>query len=292
MNKSSFIIGVLTIIYYLLFLLLYLQDVINEFVFVCILFLSLIILLIYLIVFRKQSVNKRKIAIATFIIFLLFLYEFPLALIYNPPTYLANIYKQPSEVLEGSGIFLVGVSQLNLTEKSKRDVIEILSKQQADVLSVEEVDNKMIYSSKNSQILKLLHLQKDPIKQMGENVTQYLGKEEELVNSFTKQSDTSGSSAGLGLALSGRLKNGDFQNRLPIAVTGAINENGEVLSIGYMKEKVQIVEKSGIPYMIIPSENAEQAAAIQKELKAKVEIFDVSHVDEAVQLIQHLNDIH
>ncbi|MBB2482889.1 hypothetical protein H5P36_22260 [Bacillus sp. APMAM] len=292
MNKSSFIIGVLTIIYYLLFLLLYLQDVINEFVFVCILFLSLIILLIYLIVFRKQSVNKRKIAIATFIIFLLFLYEFPLALIYNPPTYLANIYKQPSEVLEGSGIFLVGFSQLNLTEKSKRDVIEILSKQQADVLSVEEVDNKMIYSSKNSQILKLLHLQKDPIKQMGENVTQYLGKEEELVNSFTKQSDTSGSSAGLGLALSGRLKNGDYQNRLPIAVTGAINENGEVLSIGYMIEKIQIVEKSGIPYMIIPSENAEQAAAIQKELKAKVEIFDVSHVDEAVQLIQHLNDIH
>ncbi|MEK5391721.1 S16 family serine protease [Margalitia sp. FSL K6-0131] len=292
MNKSSFIIGVLTIIYYLLFLLLYLQDVFNEFVFVCILFLSLIILLIYLIVLRKQSVNKRKIAIATFIIFLLFLYEFPLALIYNPPTYLANIYKQPSEVLEGSGIFLVGVSQLNLTEKSKRDVIEILSKQQADVLSVEEVDNKMIYSSKNSQILKLLHLQKDPIKQMGENVTQYLGKEEELVNSFTKQSDTSGSSAGLGLALSGRLKNGDYQNSLPIAVTGAINENGEVLSIGYMKEKIQIVEKSVIPYMIIPSENAEQAAAIQKELKAKVEIFDVSNVDEAVQLIQHLNDIH
>lgn len=292
MNKSSFIIGVLTIIYYLLFLLLYLQDVINEFVFVCILFLSLIILLIYLIVFRKQSVNKRKIAIATFIIFLLLLYEFPLALIYNPPTYLANIYKQPSEVLEGSGIFLVGVSQLNLTEKSKQDVIKLLSKQQADVLSVEEVDNKMIYSSKNSQILKLLHLQKDPIKQMGENVTQYLGKEEELVNSFTKQSDTSGSSAGLGLALSGRLKNGDYQNRLPIAVTGAINENGEVLSIGYMKEKIQIVEKSGIPYMIIPSENAEQAVAIQKELKAKVEIFDVSHVDEAVQLIQHLNDIH
>lgn len=158
---------------------------------------------------------------------------------------------------------------MNLTEKSKRDVIEILSKQQADVLSVEEVDNKMIYSSKNSQILKLLHLQKDPIKQMGENVTQYLGKEEELVNSFTKQSDTSGSSAGLGLALSGRLKNGDYQNSLPIAVTGAINENGEVLSIGYMKEKIQIVEKSVIPYMIIPSENAEQAAKNTKRIKGK-----------------------
>ncbi|KQL54385.1 hypothetical protein AN964_13355 [Heyndrickxia shackletonii] len=292
MNKSSFIIGVLTIIFYLLFLLLYLQDVINEFVFVCILFLSLIILLINLIVFRKQRVNKRKITIATFIIFLLFLYEFPLALIYNPPTYLANIYKQPSEVLEGSGIFLVGVSQLNLTEKSKQDVIELLSKQQADVLSVEEVDNKMKYSSKNSQILKWLHLQKEPIKQMGENVNQYLGQEEEFVSSFTKQSDNAGNSAGLGLALSGHIKNGDFQNRLHIAVTGAINENGEVLSIGYMKEKIQIVEKTRIPFMIIPSENAEQAAAIQKELKANVEIFDVAHVNEAIQLIQHLNDIH
>ena len=44
--------------------------------------------------------------------------------------------------------------------------------------------------------------------------------------------------------------------------------------------------------MIIPSENAEEVATIQKEIKANVEIFDVSHVDEAVQLIHDLNEKH
>ena len=76
---------------------------------------------------------------------------------------------------------------------------------------------------------------------------------------------------------------------MPIAVTGAINENGDVFSVGNMKEKIQITEKTGIQFLIIPSQNAEEVTAIQKELKANVEIFDVSHVDEAVQLIQNLN---
>lgn len=120
-------------------------------------------------------------------------------------------------------------------------------------------------------------------------MTLYLGHEDEWLTTFLSQRNIGGDSVGLCLALSGRFKQGDFQNQLHIAVTGSINKHGDVFRVGNMKEKIQITEKTGIPFMIIPSENAEEVAAIQKEIIANVEIFDVSHVDEAVQLIQDLN---
>ena len=51
----------------------------------------------------------------------------------------------------------------------------LLTRQQVDVLSVIEVSNTIIYGSKNRQLLKWLHLQTDPLQQMEENVTRYLG---------------------------------------------------------------------------------------------------------------------
>ncbi|QED47979.1 S16 family serine protease [Cytobacillus dafuensis] len=292
MNKSSNVIGILSILFYLLFLFLYIQDIINEFLFLFILFISLIILLIMFVVFRKNHVTKRKIAIVTFIIFVLFCYEMPLIGYYTSPSHLAYAYSEPTEVLEGSGIYSIGVNQLTLeNEKSKQAVEELLTKQHVDVLSVIEVNNKTIYGIKNRQILEWLHLRKEHSpEETKENVALYLGREDEWIKNFLSRSDIGGDSSGLSLALSGRIKQGDFHNQLPIAVTGSINKNGNVFRVGNMKEKIQITEKTGIPFMIIPSENAEEVAAIQKEIKANVEIFDVSHVDEAVQLIHDLNE--
>ncbi|MBE1554060.1 S16 family serine protease [Sporosarcina limicola] len=291
MKKTNIVTGVLSILFYLVFLFLYLQDVINEFIFLFILLISLIILVIIFLVFRKKRVTKRKIAIATFIIFLLFCYELPLIGYYTSPSHFVYAYIEPTVVLEGSEIYSIGVNKLTLeNEKSKQAVKELLTKQHVDVLSVFEVNKKNIYGSKNRQILKWLHLQKDHSpEEMKENLSLYLGHEDEWLTTFLSR-DIGGDSAGLSLALSGRFKQGDFQNQLPIAVTGAINGNGDVFSVGNMKEKIQITEKSGIPFMIIPSENAEEVTVIQKELKANVEIFDVSHVDEAVQLIHNLNE--
>nr|WP_283175714.1 S16 family serine protease [Lysinibacillus sp. Bpr_S20] len=99
-----------------------------------------------------------------------------------------------------------------------------------------------------------------------------------------------GNSAGLGLALTGLIMRGDVQNDVPIAVTGAISETGEVLPIGLLKEKILIAEKSSVPFMIIPTKNAEEAAQIQKEHNINVKILDVSKIDEAVQLINEINN--
>lgn len=81
-----------------------------------------------------------------------------------------------------------------------------------------------------------------------------------------------------------------MQNNVAIAVTGAISETGDVLPIGVLKEKILIAEKYGLPFMIIPSKNAEEAAQIQKEQNINIEILDVAHIDEAVQLINEMND--
>lgn len=299
MNKSSIVTGIIFILFYLLLLFLYIQEVINEFLFLLLLFIILLILLIWLIILliifvvsRKKRVLNRKIAIATSISFVLFCYELPLIGYYTSPSHLAYAYIEPTEALEGSGIYSIGVNQFEIEDgKSKQGVEELLTKQQVDVLSVTELNNKIIYGVKTREILTWLHLRKvHSPEETKENVALYLGQEDEWLKSFLSRRKIGGDSAGLSLALSGRFKQGDFQNQLPIAITGSINENGDVFRVGRMKEKIQITEKTGIPFMIIPSENAEEVEEIQKEIKANVEIFDVTHVDEAVQLIQDLNE--
>ncbi|WP_144510522.1 S16 family serine protease [Bacillus sp. FJAT-22090] len=288
MNKLNIITSVLSILFYLVLLLLYLQDVINEWMFLCILFIGIIILLCILIVFRKKRASKRKISMAIIILSLLFSYEF-LLLGYTTPSHFMHLYIEPTQALKDSGIYLLGVKKITLHNKQDED---ILTNQNDDILTITKINNRMIYGVKNDQLLLWLHLQKEPIEETEDNVKKYLGLEEEWLSEFFKHEQISGDSAGLGLVLSGLYKRGTLKNRLPIAVTGAINVRGDVLPVGYIKEKIQITEKSGIPFMIIPSENAEEVTKVQNELKTKVEIFDVSNVSEAIQLINDLNEKH
>jgi hypothetical protein len=284
MIKSSIVAGILTILFYFVILLLYLQDVINEWMFLCILFFGLLILLLSSIVFRKKRVRQRKISTALIILMLLFSYEF-LLLGYTTPSHLINLYVEPTEVIEDSGIFLLPVQEITI--RNKHDLEEILTTRNDDVLTITKLNNRKIYRNKNRQILSWF--QKTLIEESENNVKKYLGQEDEWLNQFFKREQISGDSAGLNLVLNGLYKQGQFKNEIPIAVTGAINEKGDVFPVDYMKEKVQITERASIPFMIIPSGNAEEVAKIQNELKANVEIFAVSNVDEAIQIINDLN---
>jgi hypothetical protein len=284
MNKSNIVAGILTILFYFVFLLLYLQDVINEWMFLCILFFGLLILLLSLIVFRKKRARQRKLSTALIILMLLFSYEF-LLLGYTTPSHLINLYVEPTEAIEDSGIFLLPVQVITI--RNKHDLEEILTTRNDDVLTITKLNNRKIYGYKNRQILSWF--QKTLIEESENNVKKYLGQEDEWLNQFFKREQISGDSAGLNLVLNGLYNQGKLENEIPIAVTGAINEKGDVYPVEYMKEKVQIAERSDIPFMIIPSENAEEVAKIQNELKANVEIFAVSNVDEAIQIITDLN---
>ncbi|CAG9609162.1 S16 family serine protease [Pseudoneobacillus rhizosphaerae] len=284
MNKSNIVAGILSILFYFVFLLLYLQDAINEWVFLSVLFFGLLALLLSLIVFRKKRASQREISTALILLMLLFSYEF-LLLGYTTPSHLINLYVEPTEAIEDSGIFLLPVQVITI--RNKHDLEEILTSRNDDVLTMTKLNNRKIYGYKNRQILSWF--QKALIEESENNVKKYLGQEDEWLNQFFKREQISGDSAGLNLVLNGLYKQGQFKNEIPIAVTGAINEKGDVFPVDYMKEKVQITERASIPFMIIPSGNAEEVAEIQNKLKANVEIFAVSNVDEAIQIINDLN---
>lgn len=118
MIKSSIIAAILTIIFYLVFLFLYLQDVIGELMFLCVLFIGLMVLLLSLFVFRK----KRYTSIAVIVLFLLFCYEF-LLLGLTTPTHLVNLYVEPTEAIEGSGLFLLPVQVITISNKQEFEEI-------------------------------------------------------------------------------------------------------------------------------------------------------------------------
>lgn len=146
-------------------------------------------------------------------------------------------------------------------------------------------------NKKNETLLQWLKVNsKSPKEEMRANLKQYFGKEEQRLTDFFNTDLAEGSSSGLSLLLTELIIRGELQNHLPIAVTGSINGDGDVSAIGLLKEKIQIAEKAGFQFMMIPSENAKEARKIQKELKTKIEIIDVGHVDEAVELINYLND--
>ncbi|WP_225986007.1 S16 family serine protease [Psychrobacillus glaciei] len=173
--------------------------------------------------------------------------------------------------------------------ESKKSVEELLSKQNLEFLDIHEITNLELYGSKNRKILEWLHLKKNSVERMRENVNQYLGQEDVNINEFLNREHTDANSAELGLALTGLIIRGDLQNNLNFAVTGAISKTGDVLKVGSIKEKIQIADVSGFSYIIIPIENAEEVSNIQKEYSRNIQVFDVSHIDEAVKLINELN---
>jgi len=277
----------LIFLYYGVVLFLYLQDVIGGISFVAILFINCIILLIVRILLRKKT-YKRNITLATSIMFLLFCFEIPL-IFYEGTSHVAYIYTEPLHA-KGTDIYLIGVNKVEFQfMESIESVEELLNKQQVPFIHVAEISNLVLYQSKNQQILKWCHLQKSEVDQMKNNVNQYLGKEDVRINEFFNQDNIGGNSAGLGLALTGLIIRGDLQNNVAIAVTGAINDTGDVLPVGVLKEKIQIAEKYGLPFMIIPSKNAEEAEQIQKGQSINMKILTVSDIDEAVLLINEMN---
>jgi len=281
----------LTLIFYLLFLFLYLQDVIDEILYLAILLMSLLILSISIVVFRKKRTVRRKMTISLSILLLLFCYELPL-IGFAGQSHIADIYFEPRETVERSGIFIISIEIETLNNmESKQAVQEQLTKEHKDVLTIIELTNPMSYKNKNRTLLSWLGLnERSPKEKMREDLREYFGKEEQRLTDYFNYDQATGNSAGLAILLTELMINGTFQNHLPIAVTGAINGKGEVTAVGGIKEKIQIAEKSGFQFMIIPSENSKEAETFQKELNTNIRIFNVNHVDEAVEQINYLNE--
>lgn len=283
--------GIVTLALYQVLWFIYYQDLINGFRLVGVLLIILAIQLICLIIFRKDQAKIGIISISTIIVAILLCFEF-LLLEYEGHTFTASFYADPIEVFDNSGIHLMVVKTEDISYIEDRELVVKSLEQENDFISLHKINNKSRYQSKNAEILRFLRIKKDHFTLMKRNVKSYLEGETSSIEEFLGREDISGDSVGLGLALTALIAQGELSNELTFGVTGALNETGNVSGIGMIKEKVLIAEENGYPFMIIPSENATEAREVKVSQNLNIEIFDVSHIDQAIDLMKKLNEEH
>ena len=279
-------------IFYSIMLVTYYTNLINGFVFVGVLLVAFALILIPLIVYRNDRERIRKLKWIALSLGGLLCFEIPL-LWYESNTYTASRHAEPIEAFDNSGIHLMLVTTFEIGYLEDKELImKGLQQDNLDIIGLYKVNNKIRYQSKNSEILRWLRIQKDDFTIMKDNVTSYLVDETNSIQEVLNRNDITGDSVGLGLALSGLIGIGELENELIFGVTGALSATGDVKEIGKIKEKILIAEEQAYPYMIIPSENAQEASEVKKIHNLTVEIFDVNHIDQAIDLIEELNEEH
>jgi ATP-dependent Lon protease len=72
--------------------------------------------------------------------------------------------------------------------------------------------------------------------------------------------------------------------RKDVTMTGEITLRGRVLPIGGIKEKMLAAHRAGIKYMIIPEENRRDLSDIPQNVRRKVEVRMVEHMDQVLEI--------
>ena len=70
--------------------------------------------------------------------------------------------------------------------------------------------------------------------------------------------------------------------RRDVAMTGEITLRGRVLPIGGLKEKLLAALRAGITTVFIPKDNEKDLAEIPDNVKKRMKIIPVAHVDEVL----------
>lgn len=149
--------------------------------------------------------------------------------------------------------------------------------------------NALRYFSKNQELARKLRLDTNEFDVMTQAVTTYLTNPSESVRDFMDTTTITGNSMGLALVLSDLLSETDVENKLEIGVTGALGDNGAVRGIGMVNEKVLIAAENDFPFMLVPTENLEEAMATKEREDLAIEIHAVESVEEAVAYIESIN---
>ncbi|HED23658.1 MAG TPA: endopeptidase La, partial [Firmicutes bacterium] len=72
--------------------------------------------------------------------------------------------------------------------------------------------------------------------------------------------------------------------RRDVTMTGEITLRGRVLPIGGVKEKILAAHRAGIRYILMPAENRRDLSDIPPQVRRKVEVKLVEHMDEVLEL--------
>jgi len=275
------IYGILLIAYYM--------DFINSFVFLGTLLVFMFTGLILFIIFRKNKFKSLAIFIAILLLSIFWTFEIFLTN-YESHTYIASGYEEPEELLQGSGIHLMVVKQVDVLVLEDEDAIrENYERAGIQLFNLYRINNKDRYSSKNQELLSRLGLGETEFQQMNANVKRYVKEDITVIDEFLSRENLSGNSAGLGLGLTALVYQTKLENEIRIGVTGTLEPNGDVLPIGMIEEKLLISEQNDLPYIIIPLANAKEAEAVKSQHNLAIEILAVDHIDQAVEIITGLN---
>ncbi|MFD2655691.1 S16 family serine protease [Gracilibacillus thailandensis] len=268
----------------------YLVDFINSFVFVLLLCANIIFLLIFNSKIWKIPLLERPALISLILSVFFLVFDFPLVLL-DTYQYAITSYSEPEEIIEDTGIYSLGVNLTYISYIENEE--EFIKNVKSDKNNYEVIDikNKNRYKNKNTEIFNMMGIQlKSDFEKMSKVVTDYLHSTPSSIKKYFDRENTGGNSSGLSLILSSLVYQGKLENNKPIAVTGAVNKEGKVYPVGYIKEKILISIDAGFNQIIIPTENMQEAKEIKEAYDLPIEVIGVHDVDEAVELIKELND--
>jgi ATP-dependent Lon protease len=72
--------------------------------------------------------------------------------------------------------------------------------------------------------------------------------------------------------------------RKDVTMTGEITLRGRVLPVGGVKEKMLAAHRAGIKYMIMPADNLRDLSDIPQNVRRKIEVKLVEHMDEVLEM--------
>lgn len=272
-----------TFFMYLSFLYLYLFNFINGIVFV----LLLIILIVFNVIFMGLSINVRPVyrsfILAGVFVFSLFLYESPLFFGDRSKTK-SYLYIPTEEVVSDTGIYIISIASVELSEKGK-----VFMQSELDLLKVIQINNFHRYTSKNNFIFEFLHIAKDEDVEMADNLEYYAKGAIMEIKEYLSRREVTGASSGLALALSALIKEKDWNDSMSVAVTGAIDREGNVLGVGLVREKVLTAARDGHAHIIVPAENLEEALQTKEESNLSMVVYGARSVEDAIEVIEKWN---
>ncbi|MCM3744137.1 hypothetical protein M3193_08280 [Sporosarcina luteola] len=267
----------------------YYKEYISGFAFLGALIGLIVIAVIPLIIFRK---DKFKSLTACWVIGLLSLicgYESRL-LEYESNTYIAEVYREPEEIIQKSGIYILAIGLNDIHYVKEENVVkDIYEREGIQIFDLHKITNQDRYKSKTNEIKRFLGLGKEDFHVMGQNVRGFIREDITVINDFLNRENLHGDSAGLALGLSAMVHQGSLHNRIPIGVTGTLEPDGRVNQVGGVAWKMIISEQKGFPYIIVPNANREEANTAKVQNNLAIEILPVHHIDEAVMAIKELN---
>lgn len=241
-----------------------------------------------LFIFRKNRKLVNKLLIIMFVFIFLALFELPLTQ-FEGHRYNVIGYRDPEVILQDSGIHIMAVSIINIYfSDDEKEIRENYGDE--DLYSFIKITNKDVYMSKLNWFRSVLGLYKSEFDRMRENVFHYLGDDIEVINEFLQREDMEGDSAGLALGVIAQIDKGELENGVQVGITGTLEKDGVTKRVSAIEEKLMIAEKNDLAHFILPQENLAEAEEAKEKHLLKIELYPVSHINEAIDVINQLNN--